>query len=274
MLFRRAFLCALFVGLLAGSLLTALQHWQVLPLIAAAERFEKAAEAPGADHVPEVAQVHADGHAHDHAAENGHGHEGTPWEPADGLERNLWTLAANIATAIGLALLVLPVMAAWDARCPEPRVSWRSGLLWGVAGFFSFFVLPGLGLPPEIPGAAAADLHSRQLWWLLAVACGALACGAVGLSRHPRRWLALGLLALPFASGAPAPAGDAFAAFPPAVAAQMHGIAHDFILAAGLAIGLYWLALGAAAGFAVRRWLRPVVLATLHGPAPTVAPRS
>jgi len=257
MLFRRVFLCALFVGLLAGSLLTAIQHWQVLPLIAAAEVFEQAAA--GNEEAAPATHAHADGHAHAHPQ------DAAPWEPADGMERNLWTLVSNIATAIGLALLVLPLMAAWDARHGEPRASWRNGLLWGVAGFLSFFVVPALGLPPEIPGAAAAALHDRQLWWLLAVASSALAFAVVGLSRHPWRWLAVGLLAVPFAIGAPHLGGDPFAGFAPAIATQMHRLAHDFVFAAGLAIGVYWLALGAAAGFAVRRWLRPVFLATLRG---------
>lgn len=262
MLFRRVFLCAVFVGLLAGSLLTAIQHWQVLPIIAAAEVFEQAAE--GNEAAASATHVHADGHAHAHVQ------DAAPWEPADGMERHLWTLASNIATAIGLALLVLPLMAVWDARHGAPRASWRNGLLWGVAGYLSFFVVPGLGLPPEIPGAAAAALHDRQFWWLLAVVASALAFAVVGLSRHPARWLALGLLAVPFAVGAPDVGSDPFAGFAPEVVVQMHRLAHEFVVAAGLAMGMYWLALGAAAGFAVRCWLRPVVLATLHG-TPAVA---
>lgn len=243
MLFRRLVLCALFVGLLAGSLLTAVQELQVLPLIAAAERYENPPGAAGEAHV----------------------HEALAWAPADGSARTLWTLLANVATAIGLALLVLPAMSAWDARRPAPAASWRNGLVWGTAGYLCFFVVPGLGLPPEIPGAAGPALTDRQAWWLLAVAASTAAMVALCLARQPWRWSAIGLFALPFAIGAPTLGIDPFAGYAPEVAAEMHHLAHDFVLASALAIGLHWLALGAAAGFAVRRWLRPVVLATLHG---------
>lgn len=270
MLFRRVFLCALFVGVLAGSLLTAVQHLQVLPLIAAAERFEQAGEAA-------VAAPHALASGHDHGA-HGHTHEpsdGAPWGPADGMERNFWTLAANIATAIGLALLLLPAMAVWDARAPAPRASWRRGLLWGAAGYLSFFALPSLGLPPEIPGAAAASLYDRQAWWIGTVACTVLALAAVALTASRWRWLALVLPVLPFLIGAPDLGIDPFAGFAPDIAAQMHALAREFVVATALAIGAYWLALGATAGVAVRRWLRPVFLATLHGtPAPGLRPSS
>ena len=53
--------------------------------------------APGA-----VAAAHS--HAeHEHAAEE--------WEPRDGLERNAYTAAANVLTAIGFALLLAAIFA-------------------------------------------------------------------------------------------------------------------------------------------------------------------
>lgn len=264
MLFRRLILCALFVGLLAGTLLTAVQHLQVLPLIAAAERYESGSSPASVDAALAV-HTHSDTHSHEHAGTPGE--DEATWAPADGLERSLWTLIANVATAIGLALLLLPLMAAWDARQAAPAASLRDGLLWGVAGYLSFFVVPALGLGPEIPGAADTHVTDRQAWWLLAVACSAAALATVSLSQHAGRWLALGLLAVPFAVGAPALGIDPFSGYPPAVAAEMHRISHQFLIATALAIGVYWLALGAGAGFAVRRWLRPVVVAALHGDA-------
>jgi cobalt transporter subunit CbtA len=258
MLFRRVILCALFVGLLAGGLLTAVQHLQVLPLIAAAERYESGGSLATVEPAPAL---------HTHADEHQHSHEEATWEPADGIERSLWTLIANVATAIGLALLLLPLMAAWDVQQTAAGASLRNGLLWGIAGYLSFFVVPALGLGPEIPGAADTHVTDRQAWWLLAVACSAAALATVSLSRHAWRWLALGLLAIPFAVGVPSLGIDPFSGYPPEVAAEMHRISHQFLIATALAIGVYWLALGAAAGFVVRRWLRPVVLATLHGEA-------
>jgi cobalt transporter subunit CbtA len=261
MLFRRVILCALFVGLLAGSLLTAVQHLQVLPLIALAERYESAGSAAtvepaGATH------GHGDEHQHSHADSHADNDSGAPWEPADGVERSVWTLLANVATAFGLALLLLPLMAAWDMR--RQGASPGNGVLWGIAGYLSFFVVPALGLGVEIPGAANTHVTDRQAWWLLTVACSVLAFAAIGLSRDGWRWIALGLLAVPFAIGAPSLGIDPFSGYPPAVAAEMHRIAHQFLIATALAVGVHWLALGAGAGFAVRRWLRPVVLATLN----------
>ena len=53
MLFRRLFLCALLVGLCAGLAYSAIQRWQVVPIIAAAEVFESRVEpAATADHHP------------------------------------------------------------------------------------------------------------------------------------------------------------------------------------------------------------------------------
>ncbi|PMY00958.1 hypothetical protein C1Y22_36900, partial [Pseudomonas sp. MPR-R2A5] len=81
-----------------------------VPLILKAEVFEKAAESHQHD-APVAAQPAAGGHdhadhdhaAHDHTARD-HGagdHDHGAWEPRDGFERNAYTAAANILTAIG-----------------------------------------------------------------------------------------------------------------------------------------------------------------------------
>lgn len=259
MLFRRIVLCALLVGALAGGLLTAVMQWQVSPIIAAAEVFERAAEAPAT-----LSHAHAGGASHVHA--DG-GADTAVWQPADGKERLLWTLAANIASGVGFSLVLLPLMALWDARHAVPRVNAVRGLCCGLAGYVSFFVVPALGIVPEIPGAEANGLAGRQGWWLLAAGCAASAFAVPAFLRHRWRWLALGLLALPFIVGAPPRVGDSFAGFPPEIAADMRRLATDFIAASALAMAAYWLALGAAGGFAVRRWLRAAFLTTLQGNA-------
>src|SRR5579864_2608386 len=145
-IFPRLVCAALCAGLLAGIVAAAAHQVATVPLILAAERYEQQATVPTAD---------------DHARAG--------WEPGNGIERTLYTLAADLLAAIGFALLLAAGLALRGGA-----VTWRDGLFWGLAGFAVFTLAPGLGLPPEIPGTAAAPLAARQLWWVAtAVATGA-----------------------------------------------------------------------------------------------------
>ena len=64
-----------------------------------------------------------------------------------------FTVAANIVTAVGFALLLVAA-----SEFAGGIAGWRSGLLWGLAGFAVFTLAPGLGLPPELPAMPAAEL--------------------------------------------------------------------------------------------------------------------
>lgn len=251
MLFRRLFLCALLVGLLTGLFDSAVQRWQVVPLILAAEVFEGAAE-------PET---------HEHAAGAAHSHGPEAWAPQDGLERTAYTVGANVLNAIGAALLLLPLMAWWN-RHRGGRVlalqkgygaSVRHGLLWGAAAWVCLFALPALGLPPELPGMQAAALQARQWWWVLTVACGAGGLAMLCLVRAKWRVLGLALLVLPFAMGAPQHEGSPFAGLGAEAAAQMELLAGRFVVATTLASALQWLLLGTLCALAVARWLSPLL---------------
>ena len=292
MLFRRLFLCALFAGLLTGLFDSVVQRWQVVPLILAAEVFEDAGNAPAPAPVaaPVAVQaqaatthVHADGtqHVHEapalavaapastdaHAEGAAHSHDKSAWEPENGLERSAYTALANVLNAIGSALLLLPLLALWNRhRAGQPLALGqgygaivRYGLLWGAAGWICLFALPSLGQPPELPGMQAADLHARQLWWSLTVACGAGGLALLCLVKAHWRWLGLALLALPFAIGAPEHAGSAFAGMDAGVALQMQQLAARFVVATALASALQWLLLGTLSALAVARWLSPLL---------------
>lgn len=251
MLFRRLFLCALLVGGLAGLFDSAVQRWQVVPLILAAEVFESAAE-------PE-AYAHADGAAHSHGPQ--------AWAPQDGLERTAYTVLANVLNAIGSALLLLALMAFRSRYLASKTISLQSahgasvrrGLLWGAAGWFCLFTLPALGLPPELPGMQAAALQARQWWWVLTVACGAGGLAMLCLVRAKWRVLGLGLLVLPFAVGAPVHEGSPFIGLGPEAAAQMQLLATRFAVATAVASALQWLLLGTLCALAVARWLSPLL---------------
>lgn len=220
--FKNILIPAAFSGLLAGVLLTLLQHIQVVPLILEAEVYEQAAAATHP--APSV--------EHEHEA----------WQPEDGWQRNLFTTAANIVVALGYALLLGAALI-----LSATTLTWRSGLLWGLAGYVVFFVAPSLGLPPEVPGTQAAELAQRQLWWIATVGCTAAGLALMVFSaRRTAKLLGVVLLIAPHFIGAPQPAAPGGIA--PAELVQ------EFINAAFITNAAFWLALGGLFGFFQRRW--------------------
>ncbi|EIK61456.1 CbtA family protein [Pseudomonas lactis] len=216
-----------FTGLLAALLLTLLQSFWVAPLILQAESFEK---------TPPTAEV-----VHEHAAgAAAHTHDAQAWEPEDGWQRVLSTTGGNLVVAVGFALMLAGL---YTLRAPTRTAQ---GLLWGLAGYATFVLAPTLGLPPELPGTAAADLTLRQTWWI-----GTAASTAAGLALivFGRNWLlkALGLaiLAVPHVIGAPQPHVHSMLA-PEALEAQ-------FKIASQLTNVAFWLALGLISAWLFRR---------------------
>ncbi len=236
MLFRQIVSYALLIGVLSGIVVTAVQMWRVIPIIQSAEQFEHASAAA---------------HSHDHAI-SGHGQ--TPWAPAPGLERTGYTLLSNVLIAAGLALVMLPLMVARGATQTAGSI-WRRGLLWGLAGYTVFYLAPASGLPPEIPGAGAAPLEARQIWWLLSVACTASGLAWMVFGRSRWRWSSVALLLVPHLIGAPQPSVAPFSEQAPAVAAQLTQLAEQFITATAMANAALWLVLGLSSVWAVRRML-------------------
>lgn len=267
MLFRRLFLCALFAGLLTGLFDSAVQRWQVVPLIFAAEVFESAGE-------PVM-------EAHEHATGAARSHEAQAWEPQAGFERTAYTVLATVLNAIGSALLLLPLMVLLNRQRGGQTLTLqkgyggpvRHGLLWGVAAWLCLFAMPAAGLPPELPGMQAAPLHERQLWWALTVACGAGGLAMLCLVRAKWRVLGLVLLVLPYAVGAPSHEGSAFAGMGAEAAVQMPLLASQFVVATSVASALQWLLLGSLCAVAAARWLSPLFnpLAASAKPANAIA---
>lgn len=158
---------ALTAGLAAGMVAAILQQLFLVPLILQAEVLEEA------------------GHAH---------------AAASGVERTLYSVLFTCLGACGFALLL--------AGCYALRrdVNWRTGLLWGLAGFASFSLAPALGLPPELPGAHAAGLVARQAWWIATAVATATGLACVVLPKSiPLKLLGVALVALPHLIGAPQP---------------------------------------------------------------------
>ncbi len=219
---KRILLASLVAGLVGGIVISIVQEFTTTPLILHAEQFENA-PASGQSTAPA-------------------GGEAEAWGPTDGIERTLFTSFGNIVAGVGFALMLVAGFALHGGE-----VDGRRGVLWGVAGFAVFSLAPALGLPPEVPGALAAELVARQGWWLAAVAATALGLGLMVFTRKTV-WIVLGVivLAAPHVIGAPHPE-KLGGPVPPELAA--HFVAASLVTAA-----VFWAMLGWLSGTLYRRF--------------------
>jgi len=236
---RQILASAVIAGALAGILVSGLQEIRVVPLILEAETYESAGEAAN-----DAISAAPAPHHHDMPAPTHHHVEDIAttgsWAPEEGLERTFYTVLSNILTATAFALLLTSCYAL------AGHLDWRRGMLWGLAGFAVFHLAPSLGLPPEVPGSTAAPLYNRQAWWFGTVA--ATAGGLVLLVFHREnlfKLLGAALLVLPHFIGAPHP--------------ELHGglapqeLSSQYVVAALVTAGLFWVFLGAVSGFLFHR---------------------
>jgi cobalt transporter subunit CbtA len=175
-------------------------------------------------------------HEHAAATEAGHHHDPNAWKPQDGWQRTLFTFASNLLMGVGYAFVLVALYLLW--REPKSAIG---GAVYGLAGFAVFFAAPALGLPPELPGTAAAELAARQQWW--AMTAVATAVGLVLFASQPRWWLrllAVAIIVAPQLVPAPHPAVESSLA--PA------DLQSRFRLATALCNALFWLSLGLASG--------------------------
>ena len=219
-MFRRIVLSAALAGAVAGIVLTGIQQLRVVPVILEAETYEVVE--PGA-----ATHAHTDGDHHD-------------WSPADGFERTFWTGVANVGMGIGFALLLAAAFSL------HTGTSWRQGALWGLGGYAAFFVLPALGLPPELPGTESAALQDRQAWWLVTVTLSVTGVALLGLARGwPWKAAAVVLIAIPHLIGAPHPEVHSAVAPPE--------LLRTFIIATAVANAVFWVVLGSGCAIAFRK---------------------
>ncbi len=212
---------ALYAGFAAGLIVAALQLLFTVPVILEAEKYEIGV----LTHFGGAAQGHAAGEEHSQAIQS---------------SRNpYWwqTTLASTATQCGFALIMVAGFALATSR--GHQITPRVGLIWGIAGFFAFQLLPAAGLSPELPGSAAADLAARQVWWAATVATSIGGLALIGFGRNWMAWGAgVGLLALPHLLGAPQP--EAFAGVvPPELAADFAGKALAVAAVGWVALGLF-----------------------------------
>jgi len=239
MFFRRLVLASLLVGLVSGLFLTLGQQWQVAPIIFEAEVFEVE---------PEVVEQEVGSHGSDH------NHDAQAWAPEDGVERFLYSGLSNVLVAIGFSALLIAIMAQLQLS-GTTRLTALKGMVWGGAGFIAFFVAPGLGLPPEIPGGEAAALENRQGWWVMTIFLTSAGLAALAFAPTLVKIGGLVLLATPHLIGAPHLSGPEFS-HPDSLAVQaLMSLHSEFIVASAITNAVFWLVLGLLSAWLLNKWV-------------------
>lgn len=238
---RSLIFSACLIGAVLGLSMTTIQALGVTPILLAAEQYE----------VVEDPQQAAADHGHDHGDGDHHHHDETAWAPADGTERLFYTAVSNICVGIGFAAILLVLMTRLHER-GRLRLAPGPGLAVGALCYLAVFVAPSLGLPPEIPGASAAALESRQLWWVSTVVLAAVGLGQLTLARGWTRLLGLPLLVLPYA-WVPAHEGPLFTHPDPEAVSALSALHLEFIWAAGFSNLAFWLLAGLLCALVLKR---------------------
>lgn len=235
-MFKRIAQTAGFAGLFAALVLTLLQSLWVTPIILEAETYESST-APATE---QTQTSHQHEHASALAAAAPHHHDTEAWSPEDGWQRTLATGLSNLVVAVGFALMLAGLF-----TLRAPNKTWQ-GLLWGFAGFATFCLAPAAGLPPEVPGTAAAEIVQRQSWWIGTALATATGLALLAFAGHwTLRAAGLVLLSVPHLIGAPQP--EAHSSLAP------EALTEQFILASLLTNALFWATLGLASAWIFSR---------------------
>jgi len=231
----RVLIAALAAGVLAGLFATAVQSWQVIPLIVTAEQFENGEV--GHDHDTGQNGQAQDAVDQDHAT---HDH-GSFMQISGDYGRLVYSALANIGGGIAFSLILTAA-----ALFMNQSMTLQSGLIWGLAGFVTFVLAPNFGLPPELPGMPRGELEPRQIWWV-ATATLTAAGMALFFFRRGIFWMLLGvaLIVAPHLYGAPQ-TPEMESPIPPALAAE-------FVVATMVSSLLFWLFLGGVLGLFFER---------------------
>jgi cobalt transporter subunit CbtA len=228
-------LATIVAGLFAGILLTPAMYVKNVPLILHAEEYENAggeghshdASATAAESAPAAAAPHQ--HDEEAGGELPFGRLGN-------------TLLINLVAGAGFALIT-GAAALFLGR----RITVQNGIYWGLAGFFIFNFAPAFSLAPELPAMPAADLATRQAWWLITVL---LTAGGVYLVvLREQMWtklLGVVLIIAPHIYGAPE-AEDLTSAVPPTLASE-------FAVSTLTTNLFFWVVLGTALGWAIQNY--------------------
>lgn len=234
---------AVFAGFAAGLLCALLQYILVEPKILLAERYESG-ELVHFQGVP-TAAAQADAMAKSMPGmEMSAAPAGLGYGEAEGSSpyRGALTVLFAVLTYCGYGLVLMGGIQI--AEQIGIKLGLAQGVLWGLAGFAAFQLMPALGLQPDLPGTPSADLQARQVWWALTAACTAMGLWLLSYGHGlVQRAAGVALLAAPHVWGAPVLPEFAGVA-PPELASAF--------AARSLGVGLItWMALG---GMLVTLW--------------------
>lgn len=239
-MFRTIVFSAFGAGLAICLGITVLQAFTTEPLILHAEEFEGGAAPHHHDISAAPAATSGGGWFAAWAHETAAG-EAEEWGPADGFERTAYTALANLVVGIGASLMLLGFMVFRGGA-----IDARTGLLWGIGAFFAFSLLPSLGLPPELPGTPAAEIVSRQTWWLATAGLSAAGIALIVLGRQWWAWTGGAILIVaPHVVGAPVP---------PSLDVNYPGaLAGEFVIASLVVSAGLWLTAGTLSAWLYQR---------------------
>ncbi|MGI9352582.1 MAG: CbtA family protein [Rhizobiaceae bacterium] len=219
-MFTRIVVSALFAGAAAGLITSLLQLIFVQPVLLHAELYESGE------------LVHFGGQAVSAIQDVG----------GFDLMRDGLSIVFTMAVYTGYAFVLLAAVALAEER--GHVMTARNGIIWGIAGFVAFHLAPGFSLAPEVPGAAAAHVYARQLWWFPTVAAAAIALWLIAFSGNRIAWaFAVVLLIAPHLIGSPEP--DTFTGPVPTeigalFASRALGIGLVAWVLTGLFAGYFW----------------------------------
>ncbi|MEN8894366.1 CbtA family protein [Planktotalea arctica] len=157
-------------------------------------------------------------------------------QPALGTDfaRHGMTVAFNMVTYTGYGLILLALMVLADGK--GHKLTPRTGLIWGVAGFIAVQLAPGIGQPPVLPGAIGSEVGPRQAWWAATIIASALALGLIAFGKGWMALLSVPLLLAPHIIGAPY-LDTYFGVAPPELSARFAALSFGTALAGWSILG-------------------------------------
>jgi cobalt transporter subunit CbtA len=207
---------AVLAGVAAGLIAALLQFYFVIPHLLEGELYESGARI--------------------HFATDGSTQSDRLQPPLDrDFARHAMTAGFNIITYTCYGLILLAAMIFADGK--GHKLTPRTGLIWGVAGFVAIQLAPGIGQPPVLPGAIGAELGPRQLWWALTILATATALALIAFARGPLALISIPLLLAPHVIGAPY-LDTYFGVAPPELAARFATLSLGTALAGWSSLGL------------------------------------
>ena len=160
------------------------------------------------------------------------------------LQRNGLSILFSALVYTGYAFILVALIAYVSSL--DLEINNASAILFGVCGFFTVHLAPSFGLPPELPGAAAADVVPRQVWWVFCVLATAVGIWVISFGGNFMYvFIGIILILIPHLIGAPEP--EFFSGpTPPELASHFASRA----LAIG---GVAWIFLGYLCGYFWRK---------------------